>query len=296
VLVAAAWPRVARASFCIVDGLYAEISPAAGAPVPRNAHIRVRLRLSPASERGAPQAAARLRGPQWSQHIDDVQVALRRKDARAGGADVACRRRVIGMEKERIIELVPVQPLDPEQSFHIVITTPARPGKIGGRGASARQNTSRFVSEFTTGGSLDQQPPTWAGITSAQIARRRFFVVHQGNKTIRAMDSGRNDPWLVVNAPQARDDASPGAQLAYAIWIAGPQGRVDYTRPPVSFLAWRDGRILAGRDEAFSDSDMCDIPSFPFPDVSKPLRIGIRAIDPAGNASAPSETVLSPSP
>jgi hypothetical protein len=212
---------------------------------------------------------------------------------------VTAERRVFGMPGDRIVELVPQQPLAPGGRYEIVIATrhEAPPWRRG-RGV-VKPSPRRHVSPFIAGPSIDETPPIWTGVTGVEVAGRRDWKMVKPDGTVVIWeDDGRSAPWLVVRAPAATDDATPEWALSYGVWVADQAGRVDYARLPLSHLSWRNGRILAGRDEAVPERSMCDVATFPSLDPRRPspLRIGLRAIDWAGNVSAPSEVVLDAKP
>jgi hypothetical protein len=102
----------------------------------------------------------------------------------------------------------------------------------------------------------------------------------------------RDVPWIVAEAPEAHDEATPRASLRYGAWIADVTGVIDYAMPPLTYVDWEGGRLLLGRDEAYPENSLCDLPLFPFPRDGGKLRLGLRAVDWAGNLSPPSEIVL----
>lgn len=285
-------PRPAQASFCLVDGVFAEVNPPPGAVVPRNVRVRVRLTLAP--ERASPPGRTALRGPHWSQHVEQIDVQLRAATDRAR-VQVATHRQVLGMQGERIIELAARQPLDAGGSYEIVVSTPFEPPAGRRSGRERQPSPKQYVVPFRVGSALDDRPPTWTGLTGAEVAGRRSWqAVKPDGRVVTIMDDLRSAPWVVARSPAAADDTTPERWLVYGVWVADSAGRIDYGRPPLSHLHRSDGRILAGRDETLPERDMCDVAVFPSLDPRKPspVRIGLRAIDWAGNTSAPSERVL----
>jgi hypothetical protein len=285
-------PVPAEASFCLVDGIFVEVNPPAGSVVPGNVRIRVRLTLAP--ERVNPPGRIALRGSHWSRHLHDVEVRLRTAAGQRATAWVPAARQVMGMPGERIIELVPKQPLAPGR-YEVAVTTPHQVPRARGAAGAVKPSPSRHVVTFIAGASLDHTRPTWAGLAGAEVAgRRTSTMVKPDGRVVTWGDSGRSAPWVVARAPGATDDATPASALVYAVWVADPARGIDYTRPPLSHLALHNGRILAGRDEAVPEGSMCDVTTFPSLDVRQPspLRIGVRALDWAGNASPPSEVIL----
>jgi hypothetical protein len=91
-----------------------------------------------------------LRGPHWSQHLEEISVTVH-----AGGdrtqAPVAVERRLLGMQGERIIDLVSKQPFEAETRYEVVVSTPH---------LHDRRVDRRFASDMS-------------GPTGAEVAGRR---------------------------------------------------------------------------------------------------------------------------
>jgi hypothetical protein len=266
----------AHASFCIVDGFLVEINPPPQAVAPVNTHVRVRLTLSPQGP--TPPGRIRLKGPMASSKLSAVHISLRL----AGGTIVPAERSVLGLEQERIEEIVPRRPLELGQRYEIVVS--------GGE-ATRAVHTSAFM----VGSSTDDTPPTWTGVSAGRVVHPpRVFAVIPGRPDAVAITSSadRDQPWIVAEAPEADDDGTPSASLQYGVWMTGVGSVIDYTKPPLTYLSWRAGRLLAGRDEAYPENSLCDLPRVPFPSDAGRFRLGLRAVDWAGNVSTPSEIVL----
>ena len=275
----------ARASVCVVDGMFAEVSPANGSMAPRN--VRVHVRLTRAPQGKTPPGQTHLQGPAWSGPLDSVAVSLRAANARDGDI-VAADMTTLGMEQERIVEVVPREPLPRGRHFEVILTPPrGQPRRLGG---------------FTVGVALDSTPPVWQGIASGRLAGQRPLPPPGAVGAIVVESSAeRGHPWLAAEAPAASDSSGPGstpaAAIVYGIWVAPTTGEtIDYARPPLSYVFRRKGLILAGRDTAYPENDLCDLPLLSLPPEQSTWRVGIRAVDWAGNASAASEVTLNAGP
>jgi hypothetical protein len=138
--------------------------------------------------------------------------------------------------------------------------------------------TSRgeIVGLFTTGDAPDTTPPTFRGVEGARVLERTGPI-----------ECGL--PRLVANGKAlATDDRTEQRDILYAVW-AEP-GAIDYTKPPRGWTTAEDDRRGRGFTLTYGSTeqgdDDLDLPA------KRPLRIGIRAIDLAGNASAPSEVTV----
>lgn len=279
-------PNAARASQCLVDGIFVEVAPAAGSVVPRNARVRVRVTAAPVGR--TPAGRVRLGGARWAGGADAVTVSLHdvtggRTDAPALPASVA----TFGMEQERILELTPKEPLAAGRRYQIWIAG-GNPG-------------ARHVVSFTAGAALDESPPQWPGAVRATTQHALAPPPPAGSSIVVVQSSDERDrPWVVVETPPAKDPGklgTPAASLRYGVWLPDAAGRFDYARTPLTYVSWKDGRLLAGRDAAYPVNSLCDLPLFPPPAAGAAFRLGLRAVDAAGNQSAPSElTVEPPSP
>jgi hypothetical protein len=266
----------AYASWCTVDGVFVEINPPAQSVAPLNTHVRVRMTLSPRGP--TPQGRIWVNGRGRPLELDAILVSLRL----VGETAVPAEQFMLGLENERIVELVPRQPLLPGRRYQIVVSRGAR-------------TAVAHTSVFTTGASNDATPPMWKGVNAGRVVDApRIFAYTPGRPEVRRITSSadRDHPWIAVEAPEASDDGTPSASLQYGAWIAGGTGVIDYSKPPLTYVSWREGHLLLGRDEAYPEDDLCDLPMVPFPRDAGRFRLGLRAVDWAGNRSTPSEIVL----
>ena len=135
----------------------------------------------------------------------------------------------------------------------------------------------RIVATFETGDTTDRAAPTWKGIKSAARVRSSIECDVDG---------------IDVVASQANDDTTPPSQIRYGVWVADERGRIDYDAPPLVHVA-ADGsarRQGGDPDEITIPLGTGAIHDFVVPARKSTLKLGLRAIDLAGHASAPSET------
>lgn len=169
------------------------------------------------------------------------------------------------------IELVPRDALAPKTHYEVWSVD------------RKRKAESRVVGAFTTGTAVDDRAPEWLGITSVSM----LPPVPAGTIYLAA-ECG--DPRLSFEIAVPSDEQTPKSAMRAALWIVPAASKIDYDAAPtvlepIDFFASKTGAtILAGSTEEYFD----DLPSV---DGKTPLRIGIRILDLAGNASPPSEII-----
>jgi hypothetical protein len=133
---------------------------------------------------------------------------------------------------------------------------------------------------FTTGDGTDITPPSWVGVKAVRFYRT---APRPGIVTL-SMECG--SPRLVLDSDTpASDDQTAASDILYALWAEPLGTKLDYTKPPRSIVvagpAFGRGFTLYFGNDSYDDD--IDLPR------ANVLTIGVRAIDLAGNASAPSE-------
>jgi hypothetical protein len=153
------------------------------------------------------------------------------------------------------VELAPREPLAPETRYELWMTAP------GGRPA--------VIGEIATGVESDTTPPAWSGV---------------GKPTwVKAPASPGT---CQTGKPHALFGHQPAADaVLYAVWLADAAGKIDYAKPPTTWLRDWNGKLALGNPSICSPSN-ADLPA------SGKLRVGLKALDHAGNLSAPSEATL----
>jgi len=191
------------------------------------------------------------------QKVELDAISLRRQ----GSADaVKVRRRVVGSGEVRILELTPVASLAPKTAYQVV----------QGRG------TSGYVAgQLTTGGGTDRTAPV------AKELKVRFFDVEVSN------------PWWgpgkrrfrFLRAKLTRGAGEPA--LAAALWVLEGAGRIDFNKPPTTYYLDQPEGVELGNLPS-----SCPLTNLTLPEKAGKagkLRVGVRLVDGAGNASAPRE-------
>jgi hypothetical protein len=83
--------------------------------------------------------------------------------------------------------------------------------------------------------------------------------------------------------------------VRYAVWVSDERGRIDYQRPPLLYTQLVDITSYEGSPTQLSLYLGCtnpDVSDFERPHYENGFRLGVRAVDLAGNMSEPSELRL----
>lgn len=158
---------------------------------------------------------------------------------------------------------------------------------------------SRIVASFETGDTVDTTPPSWSGVTShEQIGVAAPAPTPKPSSKVVTLDEvGCGGPGLRFLGPSpATDDQTRPEDMRYAIWMANASGSIDYLQPPLAIVR---GSAEVHRAPAattlaitFGGSPPPSDFSFPSGAGKRPVKVGIRAIDLAGNLSIASERMV----
>lgn len=151
------------------------------------------------------------------------------------------------------VELVPRGPLRPQSEYAVLLAMWGGTGRLG-RG-------------IRTGSQRDERAPVWQGIS------RAAFVPATGR-----LDFG-SCPQLFEHGPQAElsiHEAADDSPVRYAVWLAKPWEALRYEDTRPFYLTPRRGVLVISE----------------LPENAPRLRIGVRAVDAAGNMSPPYEVSL----
>lgn len=193
-----------------------------------------------------------------------VTVVLRSEDGRQIPASAS----TASSGQVRVVELVPEANLEPEARYE-VRTIETGPPQV-----------ETVVGVFATGTGEDVAAPQWRGVRRAVLVGNRASRAAQRPGRRAESSCARPAPYAVLTAPPASDRDTPASSLLYAVWLPGAEGGPDTSRPPSAFVAAENGRIALG------SSNSCDPRQFSFARRGR-LRVGVAAVDPAGNQSAP---------
>jgi hypothetical protein len=148
-----------------------------------------------------------------------------------------------------------------------------------------------IVGAFTAGETSDTTPPAWSGVASGSLVTRwRGGMI---NGVFQLAPECGDDLVSLTAATSAHDDATKDEQLVYAIWAEPPTKLIDYTTPPRSFVAFDASMMMQGARGpmhlGFGNTEYMNDLDLP---KARPLRVGVRVLDLAGNATPPSELTL----
>jgi hypothetical protein len=156
----------------------------------------------------------------------------------------------------RWIEIAPKAPLAAGTRYVVHIS-------VGGKDS--------VLGQLVTADAVDQTAPAFEGVTKATVV-------------VEKADPGRcttGQAYVALSVGAVKDDATPPAALRFHVWRADDQGAVDYTQPPIATVAARGGELLLGHPS------ICSATTFVLPDRPR-FKLAVKAVDLAGNASAPS--------
>ncbi len=185
----------------------------------------------------------------------EVSLSLRKKSS---GDPVTVDYRNLGSAATTVIELMPKAKLSPNTEYEIVRMEGDAPTVAG---------------SFITGTREMSGAPAWKGVAKASY----FKAVPVCCMCMTA------DPYAEIEFADKLDDKK-AKQYRVAIWMAGSDGKIDYKKSPVTYDD-AGGTLWLGHPST------CAPANFAFP-KQKALRLGVKLVDLAGNASTASEFVL----
>ncbi len=176
-----------------------------------------------------------------------------------GGKRIAVDRRVVGQEHVRVVQLTPRKLLAPGRTHEVFIS------RDGGK--------ARSLGTFKTGAGKDVKPPTLGAVEGHLVDGLFSDGWNPGKRHIR---------YLSLSAPAT--GKAPGNLLG--IWVTRARA-IDYSKPPTVITRHR-GPITLGPSPS-----ACPGTNFIVPPAKKgKLRIGLKALDLAGNTSEAREVAV----
>jgi hypothetical protein len=161
-------------------------------------------------------------------------------------------------ERSEMVELVPRMSLEAGTRYDLW----AQPHPPSWAPKTRRAPPPLLLGTFRTGGDVDTTPP------SAPLVRR----------AVRKPAFASCEAWLEIELAKPAADAGGGAVL-YALWFAAA-GPIAYDAPPAELAVY------------VADEQSIDVEDPARAKVG--LRVGVRAVDVAGNLSAPVEATVDP--
>ena len=180
------------------------------------------------------------------------------------GKPIVVQPQIVRTSRQLFVELTPVSPLPPRMQFDVVLTHPGEKEYVAGR--------------FKTTDQVDLAPPVFGGARQA---------------IVRATSGGQcfTTPILTITVQPATDSGSNA--LYYGVWMAGPNGVIDYGQPPAALSALANGALVLHGGYKCGGAGNFDIFRV-YPIAGS--RLGVRAFDLAGNRSEPSEVAVDVDP
>ncbi len=179
------------------------------------------------------------------------------------------------------VALIPNAPLAPRTRYDLVYSE--RDAKV----------SARVVGTFMTGDATDTTAPQWSGIATHTIVNLAKRSARGGVVTI--LEECPSYGISFESKDAATDDQTPAAHIRYAVWAGDPKGAIDYAATPFAILEGvetqnrppkpptRNLMLDAGQEAPLT---------FAFPGGKRVAKLGVRAIDMAGNVSTPSELIV----
>ncbi|MBK7399023.1 MAG: hypothetical protein IPJ34_22735 [Myxococcales bacterium] len=174
------------------------------------------------------------------------------------------------------IELAPKQPLAASTRYEVVLVE------------KDKKRPTKVVGTFGTGAALDDEAPSWKGVTSTAVVAG----LPPGSFSLGCGGSG---PVAYLFMKQTPVDAGP---FVFLVWTS-TGGAIDETLPAQAVLPVDSvsaitpvpknaGTVSIG--DLGCSGNVADLPA------GKAVRVRVRAVDAAGNKTAPSEVVLDTRP
>jgi hypothetical protein len=182
-----------------------------------------------------------------------------------GGQSVAVAQQESKLGSLRQLELVPERPLAAETRYQVALVTPDR------------HPSTLVFGTFRTGRAMDTRSPTTPKLGNAVIYREP----HPMGSACQV-----GTPWIEIPTSSGADPDRPGAQLLWAVWLAGANGVLNDKAMPTAFLSASNGVLKIGK------TSLCDPRDFPLSGSGR-ITFGIAQIDEAGNHASPTRVRVS---
>lgn len=273
--------RPARATTCGHDGDAWVVPPPVNVKAPLNTRPRVTL-----------HADFRERGfcPPWADRSvtkcpKKGTYALELREAGRGGTagePIPVEMRESRSNQVATIEMIPKQHLAPNRRYEI-------------RYVEKEAGPIEIVGTFLTGAAIDTTAPSWRGLSSTfqrvgglwpgeTPPRKKPGVI-----TIDMTDCfGLGVEFDALD--KATDDQTRPEDIRYAWWMGDVDGTaIDYTTVPLSYTK---GYEVMPHFKVVYGTRLEPLNDFSLPTGKKAFKLGVRAVDLAGNMSKPSEVVV----
>lgn len=213
------------------------------------------IQISPAGADAPLNATVVVWVPAYIAKGNELNLSVRKK---ASGDTIVVDFKKVGSASMTVVEMTPKGKLVANTEYEIV---------------RVDDDASAVVGSFTTGAKELTGAPTWKG-----VAKASYF-----KDVPVCCVCNTADPYAEIELADKPDEKT-GKLHRVGIWLAGSDGKIDYKKPPVTYEQF-DGTLWLGHPST------CSPANFLFP-KSKALKVGLKLVDLAGNASTASEFVL----
>jgi len=216
---------------------------------------RPRIALSPEGNDAPVNSTVVVWVPANEGNLSTLTFSLRHKQ---GGKVVPVDYRSMGAADIGVVEMIPRARLDADTTYEVAVVRGTDPPSA--------------VGEFTTGRRT---------LTKAPVARKLLKAGYFKAVPVCCMCQ-TGDPYAEIEFEEASSREPKTSRVA--VWIAGADGKIDYTKPPVT-IETIESNLWLGHPSSCSPAD------FVFP-RRKALRLGFKFVDLAGHASPAQDIVL----
>jgi hypothetical protein len=164
------------------------------------------------------------------------------------------------------VELVPQPRLEADSRYEVWLRD--RSGK----------NAPRIIGVLRTSNRTDEEKPSWGGLIKSAPSSK--------------LPGGCGSPLVVLPVERPIDNTGV---VRHAVWVSDEDGRIDYAMPPLIYTEMLDITAHEGapsKRNILLGSTEPDVSDFERPRYKNGFRLGVRAVDWAGNMSEPSEIQL----
>ncbi len=254
----------------------------------------VRFQLEPADKTAAPRNS-RIR-LFWNQQGDFEFVRL--QVHKTGGPEISGTSKRLAKEGEPGLEFVPTQLLAADTQYDVSILVKSSDGD----GPNSSQ--TRKIGNFRTNQSLDEEPPHGRAVVDGALVLI----------DLRTDANNEHYPSLQLTVGDVADETTSMAKLLFAVWSSdakNPTAAIDYTRPPHAYFHsvaddYGGHQVLMFHSHhVCTDTDFSNPSTAPtwksqtnswrLPKSTSALsnwRIGVRAVDQAGNQGPKAELTI----
>ncbi|MEZ4219984.1 MAG: hypothetical protein R3B13_03575 [Polyangiaceae bacterium] len=182
---------------------------------------------------------------------------------------IECRLERAILPETEVYELIPRERLRPRARYDVVVVSEA---------------AEILVGTLRTGTKADEVAPSWTASSAYRPSKPQ--PSKPGKPRVITLDDYEGAAPIFVQAAPAKDEGGPGL-VRYQVWSEKPGATLDFSQPAAGYGLLVDPRTFAESPPLLGIGFMgCRGFSFDSRDEG-PVRIGVIAVDLAGNRSAP---------